>query len=63
MLELIVAANFLEIQGLVDVCCKTVANMLIGKIHEDMRKIFNIENNFPAVEEEQHSKENEKRNE
>ena len=60
LLKLILAANFLEIQGLVGVCCKTVAKILNGKNVEQIRDTFML--NF-AVEEEQHSKENEKRNE
>ena len=57
--ELILAANYLDIRGLLDVACKTVANMIKGKSPEEIRKTFNIENDFTAEEEEQLRKENE----
>ncbi|CAH1390004.1 unnamed protein product [Nezara viridula] len=53
------AANYLDIKGLLDVTCKTVANMIKGKTPEEIRKTFNIKNDFSAAEEEQVRKENE----
>ena len=50
---------FLSFQGLLDVTCKTVANMIKGKTPEDIRKTFNIKNDFTPSEEEQVRKENE----
>ena len=41
------------IQGLLDVTCKTVANMIKGKTPEEIRKTFNIKNDFTPSEEEQ----------
>lgn len=60
LFELIRAANYLHVKGLLDVCCKTVANMIKGQISgEAIRKMFNIKNDFTAEEEEQVRKENE----
>lgn len=56
LFELIQAANYLDIKGLLDVTCKTVANMIKGKSPEEIRKTFNIKNDF-APEEEQAIKE------
>ena len=46
-------------QGLLDFTCKTVANMIKGKTPEEIRKTFNIKNDFTPSEEEQVRKENE----
>ncbi|KAJ3000666.1 hypothetical protein HDV02_004351 [Globomyces sp. JEL0801] len=59
LFEIILAANYMDMQGLLDLGCKTVANMIKGKTVEEIRKTFNITNDFTPEEEEQIRKENE----
>jgi len=59
LFEIILAANFLDIKPLLDTGCKTVANMIKGKSPEEIRKLFNIQNDFTPEEEEQIRRENE----
>lgn len=60
LFELILAANFLDIKPLLDVCCKTVANALKQvKDPEMIRKYLNIKNDFTPEEEEIARRENE----
>ncbi|KAF2151193.1 E3 ubiquitin ligase SCF complex, Skp subunit [Myriangium duriaei CBS 260.36] len=59
LFEIILAANYMDIKALLDVGCKTVANMIKGKSPEEIRKTFNIQNDFTPEEEEQIRRENE----
>ncbi|RIA99671.1 Skp1 family, dimerization domain-containing protein [Glomus cerebriforme] len=59
LFELILAANYLDIKPLLDLTCKTVANMIKNKSPDEIRATFNIQNDFSPEEEEQVRKENE----
>ncbi|KAI9365779.1 E3 ubiquitin ligase complex SCF subunit sconC [Pilaira anomala] len=59
LFDIILAANYLDIKPLLDVGCKTVANMIKGKSAEEIRRTFNITNDFTPEEEAQIKKENE----
>nr|XP_051178835.1 SKP1-like protein 1 isoform X1 [Lolium perenne]XP_051178836.1 SKP1-like protein 1 isoform X2 [Lolium perenne] len=58
LFDLILAANYLNIKGLLDLTCQTVADMIKGKTPEEIRKTFNIKNDFTAEEEEAVRREN-----
>ncbi|KAJ3026457.1 UNVERIFIED_CONTAM: hypothetical protein HDU68_005632 [Siphonaria sp. JEL0065] len=59
LFEIILAANYLDIKALLDLGCKSVANMIKGKTAQEIRDMFNIENDFTPEEEEQIRRENE----
>jgi S-phase kinase-associated protein 1 len=44
--NLILAANYLNIKNLLDLTCKTVANTIKEKTPQEVRKIFNIVNDY-----------------
>lgn len=59
LFDIILAANYLDIKQLLDTGCKTVANMIKGKSADEIRRTFNITNDFTPEEEAQIKKENE----
>jgi len=52
LFELILAANYMDIKTLLDLTCAKVASMIKGKTPEQIRKTFNIQNDFTPDEEE-----------
>lgn len=56
--RLILAANYMDIKPLLDLTCATVASMIKGKTPEEIRKTFNIVNDFTPEEEAQVREEN-----
>eukprot|EP00108_Taenia_solium_P004442 TsM_000036500 transcript=TsM_000036500 gene=TsM_000036500 len=53
LFEILMAANYLDIEGLLDACCKSVVNMMRGKTPEEISRIFNIKSDPTPQEEEQ----------
>ncbi|KAI0500048.1 hypothetical protein KFK09_018256 [Dendrobium nobile] len=58
LFNLILAANYLNIKGLLDLTCQTVADMIKGKTPEEIRRTFNIKNDFTPEEGEEIRREN-----
>ncbi|CAL9197743.1 unnamed protein product, partial [Musa hybrid cultivar] len=54
----LITSNYLNIKGLLDLTCQTVADMIKGKTPEEIRKTFNIKNDFTPEEEEEVRREN-----
>jgi len=52
LFELILAANYMDVKPLLDLTCAKVASMIKGKNPEQIRKTFNIVNDFTPEEEE-----------
>ncbi|OIV93832.1 hypothetical protein TanjilG_03795 [Lupinus angustifolius] len=56
--DIILAANYLNIKSLLDLTCQTVADMIKGNTPAEIRKIFNIKNDFTPEEEDKLRREN-----
>ena len=53
LFELVTAANFMDIKALLDLTCLAVSVLIKGKSAEEIRRIFNISNDFSPEEEEE----------
>lgn len=58
LFEMILAANYMDIKGLLDLTCAKVASMIKGKTPQEIRETFNITNDFTPEEESQIREEN-----
>ena len=58
LLEIILAADFLDIKALLDLGCKTVANIIKGSHPKEIGEMFNIQNDLTLEEDEQICREN-----
>jgi S-phase kinase-associated protein 1 len=58
IIDLIWAANYLIIQGLLDLTCKKIAAQLAAKTPEEIRKHFHIKNDYTPEEEAEVRREN-----
>ncbi|GAB2211282.1 hypothetical protein Droror1_Dr00016575 [Drosera rotundifolia] len=51
MFDLFLTANYMDIKGLLDLFCQSATDMIKDMTVEEVRKIFNIENDFTEEEE------------
>lgn len=58
IIDIVIAANFLDIDPLTELSCAKLASLMKGKSVEDIRKQFGIENDFSPEEEAQIREEN-----
>ena len=56
--DITMAANYLNIKGLLDLACQIVANSIKGKTPQQIRDHFGIQNDFSPEEEEKIRREN-----
>jgi S-phase kinase-associated protein 1 len=58
LFDMILAINYLDIKGLLDLGCRMVADMMKDKSVKEIRKTFNIKNEYTPEEEEEIRREN-----
>ncbi|KAH0475338.1 MAG: uncharacterized protein KVP18_004422 [Porospora cf. gigantea A] len=58
LFEIILVANFLGVQALLDLTCAKVATMIKGRSVDEIREVFDIKNDFTPEEEQQVREEN-----
>ena len=58
IIDLVIAANYLDIDPLTELSCAKLASLIKGKSAEEIRKKFGIENDFTQEEEAQIREEN-----
>ena len=58
LFEIVMAANYLDIKPLLELSCAKVASLIKGKSVQEIRRFFNIENDFSPEEEQQIMEEN-----
>ncbi|KAL5201664.1 hypothetical protein ABZP36_036018 [Zizania latifolia] len=56
--DVLTAANFLEIEELIDLGCKRVGELMKGKTPQQIRELFKIDNDFTQEEEDKIREEN-----
>ena len=56
--EIILGANYMDIKPLLELASAKVASLIKGKTTEEIRKLFNIQNDFTPEEEQQILEEN-----
>ncbi len=56
--EIILGANYMDIKPLLELASAKVASLIKGKTTEEIRKLFNITNDFTPEEEQQIAEEN-----
>ncbi|KAK4267869.1 hypothetical protein QN277_024595 [Acacia crassicarpa] len=58
LFHILMAANYLEVEGLFNLACQTVANSMKGKTPKEIRMMFNIKNDFTPEEQERLRRQN-----
>ncbi|KAI8539776.1 hypothetical protein RHMOL_Rhmol09G0208900 [Rhododendron molle] len=51
LFNLVLAANFMEIKGLLDVVAQKIADTIKDKPHQEVREMFHVENDYTLEEE------------